>query len=259
MLNWLLKFQLQMAQREMLNAKADLDFMRSLVTGAASDKEVLARLIEAHQDLLPDHRMQGVVDQLPVEVSGTPEVAFCQAVAYYDKQHKETKKDWETCLKLFAAINAGENKLLEFYKQNYCFLSGRNAGSTYYAQLDFYYLVAYQLAKQFEPRLQHRLLGFLVYNLARHRLQNEKKVDEARQLYIEATQMRLAYFQDITTDLEATPEARKSAAIQLWKCRNDYTGLFKEEVPVEFPVNEARQQMLNDEYEIDASFSAVKK
>lgn len=110
-----------------------------------------------------------------------------------------------------------------------------------------------------DPEIKAQLLGFILYNYARHLLQNEQKPDEAKQYYIEAGKARIEYFMALRSrGVSAEDSIMKGAATQVWKIRQDWPAFFGEDTIGQCPVTEELFRLLEEQYSVNPRFSATR-
>lgn len=226
-------------------------------------EQMLDKLVSESQGLLTVQALGDALAGIPEELRRSNQAQYLRAVVLYNKQHDKARRqeapDWEACLMAFQTLQPTSHNDLDFYAPNYCFLAARNAGSHRWGALTGYFAVARKAAEGKDEEKKNQLIGFLMYNYARHLLQNESRTVMAKRYYIEAGKARVAYFESLRNRGVSTEEPiMQSAATQAWKIRKDWPAFFGRETIGECPVSEELFAELERNYRVNPKFSAAR-
>lgn len=184
------------------------------------------QLFQRHQSLLSGDKIIAEVDGIPVKFYGDPRTQYLKAVLYYHLQHKKKGgQEWGEAYKNFAAVELvpADGVLLRFYRENYCFLSARNAGMDA-TVIEQHAQDAGFLVDLVEEPLKYQLSGFLRYNCCRY-LITQGKLGPALDLWKDAADARIQFYEHLKT-VSAGDTELSAAATQVWKMRSDFLGFF---------------------------------
>jgi hypothetical protein len=147
--------------------------------------------------------------------------------------------------------------LLQFYVHNYIFLCRRNAKK--WEGLDFYFHHALLAAKKLRnrPALYNQLRGFIVYNMARHCIQNIKDKEKGFEYMVLAAQYRLEFYEAVKGSNDTA--LLTSAATQVWKIRHDWPALLGADTIDQCPVSQELCDQLVRDGLVDQTHAATKK
>lgn len=210
-------------------------------TKPIENRQDLEAFLEVHQDYLSGDRIVEVVQRIPELLRDTLVARYLQGVVYYHLQFKkaEEERDWTGAYDGFKLLlkevgqTSDEHPLLSFYIPDYVFLAARNAGEPE-AALRTYCDDAIRGARRSPQPVRSQLRGFILFNWARTmvltlapRLDGEEKellLEEAYDDFCEAVASRIRYYEAMEAGGDA--EALKTAATQVWRCREDFPKLF---------------------------------